>query len=162
MFPDGTDELLQSELNEVTSTSYQFNGKAFLYDFEKGDFIYRNGAPIEVVGISALRVWIEKVIRTEKFKFNIYQKEDESDEAQYGVALEDLMGSSFPAGFVESEMRRELTESLMKNQYIEELTDWSFVRDGSKLIITFTVEVTEEFMVEFNIVDSSFEMGVAA
>lgn len=161
MFPDDVDDFLENEEQEITNASASFNGRTFLYDFEKGDFVYKNGALVEVVGVAALRIWIEKVIRTEKFKFNIYMNEDGSTETnRYGVALEDLTGSSFPAGFIESEMRRELTEAIMVNTYIEELTDWSFVREGSKLVITFTVEVTEEFMNEFNLVDSTFGMEV--
>lgn len=159
MFPDGLDEYLENEEQEIANTSTIFNGRAFLYDFKKGDFIYKNGALIEVTGIKALRVWIEKIIRTEKFKFAIYQNKDDAAD-QYGVALEDLSGSSFPPGFIESEMRREITEALMKNTSIESLNDWSFLRDGSKLTITFTVEVTDEFINEFNLDEAAFDMEV--
>lgn len=136
MFPDDITEFIENEGVTITSgETTVFNGTSFLYDFEKGDFVYKNGAPVVVTGVEAIRVWIEKVIRTDKFKFDIYKDGEEN----YGVYIEDLLGSNFPKGFVESEMRRELTESILKNPYIEELIEWSFERDGSSLTINFTV-----------------------
>lgn len=153
MFPDDTEELIQNELNEVTDASSTFNGRTFLYDFKKGDFIYRNGAPIEVTGIEALKVWIEKAIRTEKFRFNIYNFFTvEGEEVDYGVSIEDLIGSNLPHSIIDSELKRELSESILKNPYIDALEEWSFVRDGSKLTISFTVITNGE----------AFEMEVAA
>lgn len=136
MFPDNAELLLQAEYNETLNTSYPFTGRAFLYDFTKGDFIYKNGAPVEVTGVEAIRVWIEKVIRTEKFKFTIYQSVE--GDIDYGTSIEDLIGTSLPQGFVESELKRELTESILKNPFIEELTGWLFEREGSLVTVNFT------------------------
>lgn len=146
MFPEDVAEYIENEELIANDTSSTFNGRAFLYDFKKGDFIYKNGAPIEVTGIKALEVWIEKVIRTERFRFKIYE------EMEYGVSIEDLIGSMLPRGFIESELKRELTESILLNPFVEELTDWAFEIDGSEWRITFTV-VT---------IDDAFVMEVAA
>lgn len=147
MFPDDLQEYLLDEDTEATvSNGYKFTGKTFLYDFVIDDFIYKNGAPVEVEGKEALRVWIEKLIRTEKFKFKIYENVD------YAIKIEDLIGSTLPRGFIESELKRELTEAILKNPFIENLTNWNFEKDGSKWIISFEV-VT---------VDGVFEMEVAS
>lgn len=151
MFPNDIESFLENEDVAIETDSTVFNGTSFLYDFTKGDFIYKNGAPVMVNGIEALRVWIEKIIRTEKFKFNVYQSVEGNSE--YGVSIEDLIGSNLPQGFIESEMKRELTESITKNPYIDELTEWSFEREGSKLTINFTVVLSDE---------TTFEMEVAA
>lgn len=145
MFPEDVAEYIENEEIVENDTSSTFNGRTFLYDFKNGDFIYKNGAPVEVVGIKALQVWIEKVIRTERFRFKIYE------DIEYGVSIEDLIGSMLPRGFKESEMKRELTESILLNPFVEELTDWSFVTDGSEWTIAFTVVSVE----------GAFEMEVA-
>ena len=146
MFPEDISEYIENEVVINESTTPTYTGKTFLYDFKKGDFIYKNGSPVEVDGIKALKIWIEKVIRTERFKFNIYE------DVEYGIRIEDLIGSSLPKGFSESEMKRELTESILTNPYIEELINWSFKVDGSEWTIGFTVVSTLE----------TFEMEVAA
>lgn len=146
MFPEDVAEYIENEEITTNDTSSTFNGRTFLYDFKIGDFIYKNGAPIEVVGIKALQVWIEKVIRTERFRFKIYE------DIEYGVSIEDLFGSMLPKGFVESELKRELTESILLNPFVEEVTDWDFEIEGSEWKIAFTVISIE----------GAFEMEVAA
>lgn len=145
MFPDDISEYINNEEMINENTTPTFNGKSFLYDFKKGDFIYKNGAPVEVDGIKAIQIWIEKVIRTERFKFNVYK------DVNYGITLEDLIGSSLPKDYIKSEMIRELEESILTNPYIDELKDWSFVVDGSTWTISFTV-ITKT--------DEVFVMGV--
>lgn len=145
MFPTDVQTYLTNEDMEITERDARtFNGTTFLFDFKKGDLVYRNGAPIIVEGQKALEIWIEKVIRTERFKFKIY------DDVEYGVTIEDLIGSNLPYAFLDSEMKRELTESILKNPFIENLSEWKFEREGSLWTITFTVET----------VDGSFEMEV--
>ena len=137
MFPELEDDIatiIESEESEKTA----FNGKSFLFDFNKGDFIYRNGNLVEVSGIEALKIWIEKIIRTERFKFNIYE------DVSYGVTIQDLIGSSLPEGFVESELKRELSESILTNPFIDDLLNWEFISEGSTLTIKFDVETNDE------------------
>lgn len=135
MFPADVQTYLTNEDMEISERDARtFNGTTFLYDFKKGDYVYRNGAPIIVEGQKALEIWIEKVIRTERFKFKIY------DNVEYGVTIEDLIGSNLPYSFLDSEMKRELTESILKNPFIENLSEWKFEREGSLWTITFTLE----------------------
>lgn len=139
MFPTDIQQYLVNEEVEFDeSNGHQFNGKTYLYDFEKGDFVYKNGAPVEVTGREALKMWIDKVIRTEKFRFKIYENVD------YPVQLEDLIGSTLPYGFIESEFKRELSEAILRNPYIKNLTNWNFERDGSRWRIAFEVITDDE------------------
>lgn len=139
MFPENIQNYLINEDIEFDQTnSYQFTGKTFLYDFETGDFVYKNGAPVEVTGKDALKVWIEKVIRTEKFRFKIY------DNVDYPIKIEDLIGSTLPYGFIESEFKRELSEAILRNPFIKNLINWNFEREGSKWRIDFEVVTDEE------------------
>lgn len=146
MFPEDVGQYLVTEENDAINRTPTYNGRSFLYDFKRGDFIYKNGAPIEVTGLKALEIWIEKVIRTERFRFNVHK------DVNYGVTIEDLIGSLLPRGYIESEMTRELTESILENPLIDDLTNWNFEVDGSKWTISFTVQTVE----------GAFEMVVTA
>lgn len=123
---------------EQTQTTREFNGKSFLFDFKMNDFIYSNGNPIIVEGKEALKVWIEKMIRTEKFRFAVHK------DIEYGITIDDLIGSVHPREFIESEMEREITEALLTNPYIESIDNWAFEYAGSKTTIYFDVTADSE------------------
>ncbi|MGE7838002.1 DUF2634 domain-containing protein [Viridibacillus arvi] len=112
-------------------------GKSFLFDFKKGDFVFLNGKMVEIHGLEVLKQWILKVLKTEKFRFRIY------DNVEYGVTLEDLIGSNLPRAFIEAEIKREVTASLLLHTHIESVDEWSFERDGKWMRIKFTVTTVE-------------------
>ena len=129
MFPE-TDELLISE-NTVENTG---GTKLFLYDFSKGDFVIRDGKLVPCDSLEAIKVWIEKIIRTEKNRFPIY------DGTEYGCYLEDLIiGNNYTIEFVESELRREIEEALLQNPRITSISGFTLERD--KTLLTVTLEV---------------------
>lgn len=133
MFPEINIDFVVTDTVQNGNTIAEYNGKTFLYDFKLGDFIYRNGAPIEVTRIEALKIWIEKVIRTERDRFKIYEN------VVYGVYLEDLIGTNMPKGFTESEITREITEGISDNPFVIEVKDWRFERIDSVMNVYFTV-----------------------
>ena len=145
MFPADVQTYLMDEDTAIQENeAFAFNGKAFLYDYKKGEFVLEDGKMVAVTGIKAVEAWIEKLIRTEKFRFNVYENVD------YAVTIEELIGSIWPRGFVEAEIKREITEAALSNTYIEALTDWKFKREDSYLYIEFT----------YHTVDGAFNMGV--
>ncbi|MDF2546152.1 MAG: hypothetical protein K0R93_1050 [Anaerosolibacter sp.] len=122
--------------NQVTKTS-QAMGKSFKFDFEKGDFVLKDGRVVKTENVEALKVWIEKVIRTEKFRFKIYEGTD------YGITLEDLIGQSLPRDLVESELKRELKDALETHPMIQSLSNIVAERDGSNLEILIKVNMAD-------------------
>lgn len=126
-------------------------GKSFLFDFVKGDFILKDGKMIELYGADSLKMWIEKILRTERFRFRIYEN------VEYGVTLESLIGSNFPRAFIEAEIEREVTESLLMSPYIARLEGWSFERDGKWMRIKFRVISSMYISSMYN----TFDMEVA-
>ena len=108
------------------------NGKSFLFDFEKGDFVVKDGRLVKTDGIEALKVWIEKILRTEKNKYKIYVN-------GYGVTLYEYITSGFPLAFVKSEIEREIKGALLTNKSIKSLSDFEFTRDKHSLKVSFTV-----------------------
>ncbi|MGE7951627.1 DUF2634 domain-containing protein [Lysinibacillus xylanilyticus] len=123
--------------NQEIKTDLPPLGKSFLYDFKKGDFVIRNGKMVEVHGLETLKQWILKVLKTERFRFRIYKG------IPYGVTLEDLIGSNLPRAFVEAEIKREVTESLMEHTHIQAIQEWQFTRDGKWMRIKFRVITVE-------------------
>ncbi len=108
-------------------------GRSFLFDFEGGDFVMKDGRLVEASDEEALSIWIEKLLRTEKGKHEIYT-------SSYGVSLEDLIvGQNLPIEYIKSEIKREITEALMKNPQVMNISGWQLEKDNSCLTIFFNV-----------------------
>ena len=56
----------QSTINIQSQTESNNGTKTYLFDFDKGDFVIRDGKLVECDGVDAIKVWIEKILRTEK------------------------------------------------------------------------------------------------
>ena len=134
MFPE-TDELVISE-----TTSENTGGtKSFLYDFSKGDFVIRDGRLVPCDSLEAIKVWIEKIIRTEKNRFPIY------DGTEYGCYLEDLIiGNNYTVEFVEAELKREIEEALLQHPKITSIGSFMLHRDKTLLSVTLEVNISDE------------------
>ncbi|MCG8539302.1 MAG: DUF2634 domain-containing protein [Clostridia bacterium] len=144
-------EIAQLQINRTDSDDLPYVGKSFLFDFENGDFILRDGRLVEVSGIEALKVWIEKILRTEKYRYEIYEREDKKE---YGVVLEDLIvGNNFSYSFIEAELKREITEALTKNPLILSLSNWNIQKENPLVKISFKVNLKDEssFIQEVNL-----------
>lgn len=125
------------ETKEISfaSSSDSYGTKSFLFDFDTGDFNVRDGKLIECGGIEAVKVWIEKILRTEKGRFEIY------DNTEYGARLEDLIvGNSYSVAFIESELKREIEDALLQNPQIRSVSNIQITRGINSL--TVELEVT--------------------
>lgn len=125
------------ETKEISfaSSSGSYGTKSFLFDFDTGDFVVRDGKLIECDGIEAVKVWIEKILRTEKGRFKIY------DNTEYGAKLEDLIiGNSYSVAFIESELKREIEDALLQNPQIRSVSNIQITRGINSL--TVELEVT--------------------
>jgi len=118
--------------NEVEKTVG--NGKSFLFDFQLGDFVVKDGKLQELDNLEALEMWIEKVLRTEKFKFKVYKT---GETIEYGVTLLEYVNSGYPQAFIQAEIQREITEALLKNTNINSLESFSFSREKRTLKVSF-------------------------
>lgn len=128
---------LDDFVQEVEVKENKKQGKTFLFDFKQGDFLIKDGRLIEVDGVEAIKVWIEKILRTEKFKFKIYE-EDGIDE--YGIIIKRLIqGKKVPQFFLQSELKREIEETLQKHIEIDRIDNFRTAQDQTTLIIYFTV-----------------------
>ncbi len=106
----------------------------FAFDFKTGEFIIKNGSPVILTGIDALKLWIEKCIRTQLNRYSIYKGRP------YGANIEDLViGKSYKFYFGASELRREIYTALLRNEDIQSMSEFSVEKRGSTLNIYFTL-----------------------
>ena len=132
MFPIVDTEVQQS----VEERS--FGAKTYLFDFEKGDFVIRDGNLVECDGIEAIKVWIEKILRTEKGRFHIY------DNTDYGCHIEDLIvGNNYPVEYIEAELKREIEEALLLNSKISSVNNFKITRTRNNLIVEMEVHTDD-------------------
>lgn len=151
MFPQNIQQYIDNEEIIFENTEIPFNGTALLFDFKKNDFVMENGRIVTVTGRRAIECWLEKLIRTEKFYFKVYENDDEDDVIEYAVNIMSLLGGVYPPGYVEAELEREIREAAVRNPYIDDLVAWNFEREGSRLVINFTALIND---------GGSFEMEV--
>ena len=133
MFPNSTDITIDNENNTSSGT------KSYMFDFENGDFVVRDGKLIECDSIDAIKVWIEKILRTEKGRYPIY------DNTEYGCHLEDLIiGNSYTAEFIEAELKREIEDALKQNPRITSVTNFNITRNTNAITVTLEVVLNDE------------------
>lgn len=133
MFPETTAPTVAK--NETVESG---GTKTYLYDFDKGDFVVLDGKLVECDGVEAIKVWIEKIIRTEKGRFPIY------DETEYGCHLEDLIiGNNYTVEFIEAELKREIEEALLQNPQISNVSGFELTRDANSITVTLEVYIGE-------------------
>lgn len=133
MFPNSTDIMLDGKTKSSSGT------KSYLFDFTTGDFIVRDGKLIECDGIEPIKVWIEKILRTEKGRCPIY------DNTEYGCHLEDLIiGNSYTAEFIEAELKREIEDALKQNSQITSVTNFKITRNKNAITVTLEVVLNDE------------------
>lgn len=127
IFPDIT----APETGQDTSTVITY-GKELAFDFAAGEFVMVDGRPKVLEGVYALKVWIEKAIRTARYRFPIYT-------FQYGCELEDIIGLDIPRAVLESEVERTIREALKYDERIKAVQDFVIERGGDWLKVEFTV-----------------------
>jgi hypothetical protein len=130
IFPE-TSDLPQSATADTIKYGF---GRSFVFDFSRGDFVVLDGKVQETDGVAALKVWIEKILRTKRDEYIIY------DKTPYGSRFNDLIvGSTLPLGLVDSELRREVEEALTQTPQIITISDFEVDRSASNCTVSFTV-----------------------
>ena len=105
---------------------------SFAFDFECGDFVVKDG---RVVKSDDIRIWIEKILRTQKGRFRIYEN------TSYGVDIEDLIiGNNLPLSFIESEIKREVEAALLQNPRIKAVRNLKIINRNT---VEFEVDYDE-------------------
>ena len=94
------------------------------FDFEKGELKVKHGKYYLVEGNEALKIWIYKALRTQRFIFNAYTH-------NYGSEIGTLVGTVEDKDILYSEISRYIEEVLLANPYIISVSDFNFSRSKS-------------------------------
>lgn len=113
-------------------------GIVLSFNFDTGEFNMKDGKVIELTGLEGLKMWVQKVLRTEKHKFKIYTSTDST--YAYGITLQEYASSNLPFDFVKAEIQREISETLLVNKSINNVSDFLFERVDSALNISFAID----------------------
>lgn len=117
-FINGDDGLLEASSNNLPVY------KECAWDFVKDEAIFVDGSPKIVCKNEAIKVWIYKAIKTNRYQHEIYSWD-------YGCEIESLIGKGFEFGFIKSETKRYVEEALLINPYITKINkiDVEFNKD---------------------------------
>lgn len=102
------------------------------YDHERNCLKRRGGKTFLVEKDEALQIWIYKALRSKRFIWPAYTH-------AYGCEVENVIGVSNSREIIDSEAKRYITETLMVNPYIQELSYFTFIHEGSRLTVEFEV-----------------------
>lgn len=92
-----------------------------MYAWENDNFVRDEyGDMILLEGNDALKVWIIKCLRTERFAYLAYSW-------RYGSQIKEYIGKVMSVGERKSELKRAITEALMVNPYILAVDNIEFV-----------------------------------
>lgn len=116
-------ELTEEDVAPIPTRTYALN-------LETGEI----GGIID--GETAIRQFIRKTVLTARFRFLIYND-------MYGCELEDLIGQDVPFDLLQSEVPRVITDALIYDDRVEDVTNFEIKRESDKLYIAFTVVLTE-------------------
>ena len=105
--------------------------KEYAWDFEKNRFILQNGRIKILEGAEALEVWINKMLKTPRYRYLIYSW-------NYGHELEKLIGQGYTTGIVQNEIKRLIEDALTVNSNIRGTSNMKVTFQGDKLEISFT------------------------
>ena len=110
--------------------------REYAWDFDENHFIFDgNGNMILLEGNDALKVWIVKALRTERFSFLAYTW-------RYGMEMHKFIGKIMGVKERRSELRRMLTECIMVNPYIKSIDEISFTETNNGKDLAINIYLT--------------------
>lgn len=138
MFPDITVPNIVTE----DDTNTIDHGKEPLFDFKTGQYVIKDGNPVLVDKMEALKIWIDFTIKTARYRFPAYSFD-------YGCEIEHFIGLDIPQHVIDTEVKRVVKEALIYDDRIIDITNFTFSREKDKLEISITLKtVFDEFMQE--------------
>lgn len=108
-----TEETAAAELPYLEEYAWDFDKNCFRYD--------ANGNHIIVTETEAIKVWIYKCLKCERFMYNVYRHGIYNDRCNYGVWLEKYIGKYANNEKTASAVRKEIKDAILANPYIEKI-----------------------------------------
>ncbi len=133
IFPQASDQIIN---NVKISRRLPGYGKSPVFDFAAGEFKKVDGKVYIGEGVEILKNWIEKTLKTERYRFAIYGPD-------YGVTLEELVARNLPFSELMNELREQISDALVQDIRISRVDNFKFAKDRDRLEIQFEIETFE-------------------
>lgn len=104
----------------------------YKWDFDKDEIKLLDGKTEIVTGVEALKVWVYKTLKTDRYKYLGYSW-------NYGSEIEDLLGKVMGQESINIQVEKRLRDALI-NDYIKDLDEMLIENVGDKLNISFTID----------------------
>ncbi|MBC2579687.1 DUF2634 domain-containing protein [Clostridium sp. DJ247] len=114
----------------------------YAWDFEKNEFLLKDGKFVIVQGKEALKIWVWKALHTTRIKYSIYS-------LKYGNDLESMVGKGYSRELLETEAKRLIWECLSLNSHITGVENFSISFKNDILNISFTA-ITDQGKIFMN------------
>lgn len=116
-------------------------GCDFLFNYETGQHIMKNAVLVACNTIQGVQQFIQNVLKT---KINSYKVYTEGETETFGISIYDYLGQrTLPLVYLNSELKREVTEQLLKHPLVVSVIDWKGAREKRGLHISFTVTLID-------------------
>ena len=139
MFPE---DLIENDNIEDTEEV----GTDFLFDYETGQHTLKNGTLEECSEVESIKQFIQNVLRTQANIYDIYI----TGEADiFGISIYKYLGTrTLPMGYLNSELKREVTQQLLRHPKVSSVTGWQGKRERQGLAISFNVILVDGTILE--------------
>lgn len=135
----------QSVINNITiNRGTPQYGRAPIFDFEAGEFRMVDGKVYVGEGVEVLKNWIEKTLRTERYRFPVYS-------FHYGVTLEEFIAKDIPYPLLVNELKSQISEALILDRRIKNVGGFRFTREKDFLCIEFEVTTFDKKTVSMEV-----------
>lgn len=131
--------ILQEQTEDIPPTI----GKVYKFDFENNRYLLRDGKLVEATRTEAIQQFVKWTLKTIIKTYRIYDEE-------YGMDYSFMGYKNIPIGFINSELKRQIEEQLTAYPLIKSIINYSAIRDGSRLKVSFTLVTTENESIVFN------------
>jgi hypothetical protein len=127
---------IDATVADAATTTATTTMREYAYDFDNNEFVLKNGKNVVYEGTDALKMWIIKALKTQRYCYGAYTWD-------YGQEFSELVGQRLSSDAMQSEAKRYLEEALTVNAHITSVKDVSVTIDGSNVTITFTAETDQ-------------------
>ena len=131
--------------SDIAKAENEDVGIDFSFDYTTGQHIMKGFVLNECTQLETVRQYIQNVLRTQANIYGVYVK---GETEIFGITVYEHIGTKkLPLGYVNSELKREVTELLLKHPLIKDVSKWSGTREKRDLNISFTVTLTDNSLI---------------
>ena len=113
----------------------EFIARDFLFDIKANKTVLKDGSPILVTGIEAIKSWIYKTLMTKRGFYTAYS-------FNHGQDYDELIGSPLSYEALKEEARRYTKEAVLVHKSILDVQDFKFNIFEDSMKISFTALTT--------------------